>query len=393
MHDLADAWTLDPAVSFLNHGSFGACPRAVLAAQSVLRSRLEAEPVRFFARDYEPLLDAARADVARFVGADPADLAFVGNATTGVSTVLRSLPFSAGDELLVTDHEYPASRNALDFVADGAADPVGVVVAKVPFPVPSAAAIVEAVLAAVTPRTRLLLIDHVTSQTGVIMPIAALAAALAPQGIDVVVDGAHGPGMLDLDIPALGAAYYVGNLHKWVCAPKATAFLWVRKDRQDRVRPLAISHGARSPRRDRARFQLELDWCGTWDPTAALCAPEAIRHVGGLLPGGWPAVRAHNHSLVLAGRDLIAEALGTAAPVPDALIGAMASLPLPDGKQPPRGGIDPLQDALWARGIEVPVVLWPAWPRRLLRVSAHLYNRHAQYEQLAGALREALAAE
>lgn len=393
MHELAQAFALDPAVSFLNHGSFGACPRAVLAAQSALRDRLEAEPVRFFARDYEGLLDAARAELAGFLGADPADLAFVANATTGVSTVLRSLRFAPGDELLVTDHEYPASRNALDFVADAGGSVAKVVVASVPFPVASAEAIVDAVLAAVTPRTRLLLIDHVTSQTGVIMPVAALCAALAPRGIDVLVDGAHGPGMLDLAVPALGAAYYTGNLHKWVCGPKAAAFLWVRRDRQDRVRPLAISHGARSPRTDRARFQLELDWCGTWDPTAALCAPEAIRHVGGLLPGGWPAVRAHNHALALAARDLVAEALGVPAPVPDDLIGSMASLPLPDGKQPPRGGIDPLQDALWARGIEVPVVLWPAWPRRLLRVSAHLYNRHAQYEQLAGTLREALAAE
>lgn len=376
---LAAHWTLDPAVVFLNHGSFGACPRLVLEAQARLRARLEAEPVRFFIRDLEKLYDHAREALAAFVGADADDLAMVPNATTGVNAVLRSLRFEPGDELLVTDHAYGACRNALDWVAERAG--ARVVVARVPFPLTGADEIEAAVVGAVGPRTRLALLDHVTSPTGLVFPIARLVSALAERGVDTLVDGAHAPGMLPLDLRAIGAAYYTGNCHKWLCAPKGAAFLHVRRDRQAGIVPTTISHGLTAPRADRSRFQLLFGWTGTVDPTPFLCVPEAIRVVGALLAGGWPEVMADNHKLAVAARDQLCAALAIAAPAPDALLGSLVTVPLPDGPDAP------LQEALWARdAIELPVFAWPAAPRRCLRVSLHLHNAIAQIEHLVAAL-------
>ncbi|HXG47078.1 MAG TPA: aminotransferase class V-fold PLP-dependent enzyme [Methylomirabilota bacterium] len=379
-------WPLDPAITFLNHGSFGSCPRAVLEHQTALRDRLERQPVKFLVREFETLWDEARRAVARFVNAAEDDLVFVPNATSGVNTVLRSLRFRAGDELLVVDHEYNACRTALDFAADRAG--ARVVVARVPFPVAHEDEVVEAVLGAATARTRLALLDHVTSQTAMVMPIQRLVRELAARGVDTLVDGAHAPGMVPLDLRALGAAYYTGNCHKWLCAPKAAAFLVVRKDRQDLIHPLTISHGANSSRTDRSRFLLEFGWMGTSDPSACLSVAEAIRVVGSLLPGGWGEVMSRNRQLALAARRLLAEALRVAPPCPEAFVGSMASLPLPEAGRElsPQAPLflDPLQDRLFhEHGIEVPVIAWPAPPRRLLRVSAHLYNCLPQYEFLA----------
>jgi isopenicillin-N epimerase len=379
----AHLWRLDPDITFLNHGSFGACPLPVLARQTQLREQMELEPVRFFARELEPLLDAARAQVAPFVGCAADDLAFVANATAGVNTVLRSLKFAAGDELLTTDHAYNACRNALDHVA--AAASAKVVVAKVPFPLKSPAEVVEAVMGCVTARTRLALLDHVTSPTGLALPMQELVAALAARGVDALVDGAHVPGMLPLDLRALGAAYFTGNFHKWTCAPKGAAFLYVRADHQREIRPLSISHGANSSRTDRTRFRLEFDWTGTDDPTAALCVPDAVRCVEGLVPGGWPEIMRQNHEKALAGRDVLCRALGVEAPCPAEMLGSMAAVPLPDGSA------EALQDALLHRfGIEVPVVPWPASPKRLIRISAQLYNSPEDYARLAEALKQLL---
>ncbi len=386
-------WALDPSVTFLNHGSFGACPRPVLEEQQRLRARMERQPVQFFVRDLEPLLDAARAELAAFLGADADDLAFVPNVTAGFNTVLRSLRFAPGDELLTTDHTYNACRNAAEFAT--AAGGARVVVAAVPFPLDAAEQVVDAVLARVTPRTRLAVLDHVTSPTGLVFPIERLVRALADRGVDTLVDGAHAPGMLPLRIADVGAAYYTGNCHKWLCAPKGAGFLHVRRDRQAAVRPLSISHGANSPRTDRSRFRLEFDWVGTGDPTAYLCVPTALRTLGSLLPGGWPELRRRNRELALAARRRLCEALGVPPPAPDAMIGSLAAVPIPDGS--PEASVspfdaDPLQDLLLARHrIEVPVVPWPRPPRRLVRVSVQAYNAAGDYDRLAEALRLALA--
>ncbi len=382
------AWLLDPDVLYLNHGSFGACPRAVLDEQARLREALEREPVRFLARELPDRLDAARAELARFVGSDPRDVVFVRNATAAANAVLASLSLAAGDELLTTDHEYNACRNVLEHAA--ARTGARVVTAPVPFPLRSAGEVLETVLSRVGPRTRLVFLDHVTSPTALVLPVGELVRELARRGVDTFVDGAHAPGMLPLDLEALGAAYYTGNCHKWLCAPKGAGFLRVRRDRQAGLHPSAISHGLSAPTGGRSRFQVEFDWTGTDDPTPALCVPAAIRALAGLVPGGWDEVRARNHALCLAARDRVAAALGVAAPAPDELLGAMAALPLPDGAPqppPPPLHLDPLQDRLYfEHRIEIPVVLWPAPPRRLLRLSAQLYNELADYEHLARAL-------
>jgi isopenicillin-N epimerase len=387
---MKEHWLLEPAITYLNHGSFGATPKEVLAKQDELRAQLEREPVRFMIRELEPLLDDARAVLAEFVGADPAGIVFVPNATAGVNAVLRSLDLDRHDELLVTSHEYNASRNALDYVAGltGAK----VVPVEVPFPIRSPDEVMERVMERVTERTRLLLIDHVTSQTGLIFPLSPLIDALKERGIDTLVDGAHAPGMIPLHLDALGAAYYTGNLHKWVCAPKGAAFLYVRANRRLGIRPVVISHGANSTRTDRSRFHLEFDWPGTLDPTAWLSVPAALRFMANLVAGGWPEVMRRNRGLALRARDLLCGRLGIEPPAPDDMIGSMAALPLPDGDAyiPPSLFGEPLQDALFERGIEVPIMPWPSQPKRILRVSAQLYNSIEDYETLANALESLL---
>jgi isopenicillin-N epimerase len=264
-----------------------------------------------------------------------------------------------------------------------------VVVAAIPFPVAAPEQALEAVLSRVGPRTRLALVDHVTSPTGFVLPIERVVRELASRGVDALVDGAHAPGMVPLDLEALGAAYYTGNCHKWLCAPKGSGFLHVRRDRQKGVRPLVISHGANSPRADRSPFRLEFDWTGTADPTAYLTVPEAIRYMGSLLPGGWPELMAHNRGTALAARDRLCVTLGVARPAPDSMIGSLAALPVPPAFGPPArdGEPDPLQTTLFDRfGIELLVYHWRALGTRILRVSAQLYNTAADYERVAQAL-------
>lgn len=382
------AWLLDPSVVFLNHGSFGACPQRVLEFQRHLRDRLERDPVRFMADELEGMLDTARVELSSFLRADPEGLAFVRNATEGINTILRSLEFNPGDELLTTNHEYNACMNALRFAASHTRGGARIVVAKIPFPLRSSDEAFNAVMSRVTPRTRLAMISHVTSPTGLILPIERLVAALNEREIDTLVDGAHAPGMLPLDLNALHAPYYTGNCHKWMCAPKGAAFLHVRKDRQDRIRPLAVSHGAKASRDDRSLFRSEFDWTGTWDPTPYLSVPESIRAVGSLLEGGWPAIIRSNHEKALGARDSLCNAVGMERPAPDDMLGALATVPLPARAHD--------QDFVWSNvydqyRVQVPMIEWPsAQPRRWVRLSAFLYNDASQYNFLAASLRAML---
>jgi len=380
----AARWSLDPAVTYLNHGSFGACPTAVLEVQAALRAELEREPVDFLVRRLPGRLDAARQELAAFLGADPADLAFIPNATAGVNTVLRSLAFRPGDELLTTSHVYNACRLTLDFLAETTG--ARVVIAPLPFPLRDPQEVVDAVLGAVTPFTRLALLDHVTSPTALVLPLARLIPALEALGVTTLVDGAHAPGQIPLALTALGASYYTGNAHKWICAPKGAAFLHVRRDRQAGLHPQTISHGYRGG------FHAEFDWTGTCDPTPWLCIPAALKELAGMRPGGWPEVMAANHALVLEARGRLLEAFGQGAPCPESMVGSMASVPLPaaaPGSPLARVGAEGLADWCRARGVET----W-AYPHPvpLVRLSAQRYNDAAQFERLAGLLREALRA-
>jgi isopenicillin-N epimerase len=388
----ARLWTLDPAVAYLNHGSFGACPRFVLEHQAALRARLEREPVDFLWRDLPGLLAGAREALAGFVGAEPEDLAFVPNATAGVNAVVRSLHFAAGDEILTTDQAYGACRKTLEYVA--ARTGARVVTAHVSFPLAGDDDVVGPILAAVTPRTRLALLDHVTSPTALVFPVERLVAELAGRGVDSLVDGAHALGMLPLDLSRIGAAYYTANAHKWTCAPKGAAFLHVRKDRRRGLHPVAISHGY-LPGSDDERFRSEFDWTGTFDPTACLSVPESLRYMGGLLPGGWPELMARNRALALAARDLLCEAFGTRPACPESMVGAMASVPLPAS---PPGTIaarlthEELSNWTRVRGVEAWFFSWPSPGMKLVRVSAQLYNTLDQVRRLAELLTEALRA-
>ena len=374
----AALWSLNPDIDYLNHGSFGACPLAVLQYQAALRTELEREPVDFLVRSLPARLDDARRRLALFLGAEPQDLAFVANATMGVNAVLRSLNFTAGDEILTTSHVYAACHKTLRYVAERSG--ARIVMAPLPFPLDSAEQVVAAVLAAVTPRTRLALLDHVTSPTALILPIERLVAELDARGIDTLVDGAHAPGMVPLTLTSLGAAYYTGNCHKWLCAPKGAAFLHVRRDRQRDLHPTVISHGFSGG------FHAEFDWTGTADPTAFLAVPAAIDYLGSLLPGGWSELMARNRALALECRAILQDSLGVRQAAPAAMIGSIASVILPPaapGSMAAKFDRDRVASWCRERGVE-------SWfhdePLPLMRISAQLYNDAGQYRRLAALL-------
>ena len=391
--EFAHLWGLDPEIVFLNHGSFGACPIPVRDHQRRLQDDLESEPVRFFLERSMSLLEDVRAELSTFIGADPAGLVFVRNTTTGVNTALRALDLQSGDEILVTNHEYQACRNAAEHVAGERG--AKVVPVTVPFPLSSEDQVLEAVFGAVTPRTRFALLDHVTSQTGLILPIARLVSELRSRGIETIVDGAHAPGMVPLDLTALGAAFYTGNCHKWLCTPKGAGLFYVREDWRERTRPLVISHGASAPPMARPRLHVEFDWLGTDDPTAVLSIGESLRFFGSLLPGGWDEIMRRNRELALESRRILCSKLGVPLPSPDSMIGTLASVPLPSFEaDPPREPwfTDPVQiELMTAYRIEVPIVLWPTWPSRIVRTASQLYNHPSESEYLAEALRERIA--
>lgn len=348
---------------------------------------MESNPVRFLARHREELLDAARHELADFLGAAPADLVFVTNATAAVNAVVRSLSFQPGDEILTTSLDYNACRNVLREIS--ATTGAQIVVAEIPFPLESADQAVAAILAAVTDRTRLAMIDHVTSNTALVLPVEEIVGRLAARGVETLVDGAHAPGMLPLELGKLGAAYYTGNLHKWVCAPKGAAFLHVRPDKQEALRPTVISHGWNTPRPGHSRFQDQFDWPGSYDPTAWLASATALRWLGVFLPGGWPEIRERNRAMILAARRMLCERLDISPPCPEEMLGSMATLPMPAALAAVTEtvGLDPLHLALYDRfAIEIPVIRLDG--RRWFRISAHLHNSPDEYRYLADVLAE-----
>jgi isopenicillin-N epimerase len=388
----ADLWPLRRDLLYLNHGSFGACPTAILEHQRELRDAMEREPTHFHARELPKRLAAARDALGPFVGAAADDLAFVVNATAGVNTVVRSLELRPGDELLTTDHAYGACWKTMEYVAARAG--AKVVVAKVPFPVASDDEIVAPILAAVTPRTRLALIDHVTSPTALVFPVARIVRELDARRVDTLVDGAHALGMVPIDLASMAPAYYTANAHKWLCAPKGAAFLFVRRDRQRAIHPLVISHGYDPALRD-AKFRTEFDWTGTSDPTAWLAIPACIRFLEAQIDGGWPALMARNHALALRARDILREALRVEPACPDAMQGSMASLPMPavDPRSPvARLDQDGIMTWFHERGIETWLYPWPCAGGKVIRASCQLYNDESQFRRLAALLPEAMRA-
>jgi isopenicillin-N epimerase len=392
-------WQLDPQIDFLNHGSYGATPTVVLDEQRRLRDTLERNPVAFLSieRGLEPRLDLVRRTVADLVGSPVADIAFVRNATDGVNAVLSSLALVPGDEIVITDHGYNACNNAARFAAARCGATVRV--AKIPFPIADPNAVLRAVAAAFSKRTRLLLVDHVSSPTGLVFPVEKIIDAAHARDVRVLVDGAHAAGMLPLNLRRLQPDYYTANHHKWLCAPKASGFLYVRSGLQDEVRPNVISHAASRPRPGRNRFLAEFDWTGTFDPTALLAVPTAIGFLDGLQRGGIDERMAANRRLARLARQLLCDALQVAPPAPDTMIGSMVTVPLPPtvaaaDTSSGTGDFVALKARLLERyRIEVPVFGGLAPGTRLVRVSLQAYNSIDQVERLADALLRELADE
>ncbi len=389
--ELAHHWSLDQNTTFLNHGSFGATPIYVMEEQNRLRSRIESDPVRFFERDFQEMMAHSRQCLADFLGANPNGMTFVRNATEGVNTVLRSLILSEGDEIIVPNHAYQACWNAVDFVTERSG--AKTVVVDIPFRVRDEDEIVELVMESVSEKTVLALIDTVTSPTGMRMPFEKLVSRLQSSGVDVLLDAAHGPGMLPLNLEEIGASFCTGNCHKWICTPKGSAFLHIREDRKSTVRPLSIGHGASFEGTEQDKFDFEFGWLGTQDPTPWLCIPGAIEFLGGLVEGGWPEIMGRNRDLVLEGRDLMCNAVGTEPPFPDSMVSSIAAVELPgDGEV---GAMDfegdPYHNFLLDEyGIQVPVFPWIHHGTRYIRISAQLYNHIDEYHFLAEALKESL---
>lgn len=376
-----DVWSLDPDVAHLNHGSFGAAPRRVLEAQEALRRTMERNPMVFMEELYQPALDRARAALAGFVGADPDGLVFVRNATEGVNAVLQSLAprLEPDANVVLTSHGYGAVTNTIDLVIrlTGASKRV----VDVPFPVRSSQAAIDAVLDAVDGSTALVVVDHVTSPTGLVLDISPIIEGCEPD-VPVLVDGAHAPGMLPLDVAALGASFYVGNCHKWLCAPKGAGMLWVAERYRDMMRPAVASHGMsdRYPHPG-PRLHARFDWTGTDDRTAWLVVPEAIETMAALSPDGWPGVMRANHELALAGRAILNRRLGLAEAAPETMIGALAALvPL---RHPDPPGLK--RRMRHDHGIEFAMSQWHD-ETIVIRVSAQRYNSIDEYERFAEAL-------
>jgi isopenicillin-N epimerase len=368
----ASAWTLDPELAYLNHGGFGAAPASVLAAQQDWRDALERNPHGFLVRQLPALLEDVRARLAAFLGADPAGLVFTENATTGMQTVIAQLELAAVDEVLTTDHAYVPVLTQLRMVA--AASGAVIKVVSVPATAAGRQDVAEAILSELTGRTRFVVLDHVASCSGLVFPVDLVVAECRRRGIGVAIDGAHAGGLLPVDLDRLGADFWVGNLHKWLCAPKASSVLYAAPQWRGGLRPLVASH------RFDDGFQPAFDWTGTRDPSALLAVPAALAFFE---RAGWPAVREHNDDLARRGAELVAEQIGTSAPGGDGLTAAMRLIQLPA----------PLDDAS-ARGLEhelldrykivVPVTNLGGW--QWLRVSAQLYNTIADYDRLATAL-------
>ena len=402
---LASHWMHDPTVVFLNHGSFGGLPRAVHEAQIALQRRMEAEPVRFFVEDLWPLMDDARKHLAAFLGCDWTCLAPVPNATTGVATVLRALAdvgyLSRGDEVLSNTHEYPACKNNLLRVARQTG--VSIVEAEIPFPIASPEIAVDALISRVTNRTKLVMVSHVTSPTGLVLPIDRLCAQLEPRGVRVLVDGAHAPGMVsDLNLNRIGASYYTGNCHKWICSPKGSAFLHVREDRKHEILPVVLSNNAEKHRADRDQFLTGFDYVGTGDYSAFLSIPFALKFMAGLVEGGWPAIMNANRALTLRARDLLCREIGMTPAAPDSMIGSICTMILPPHKPELHERLmkrpSKQHDALWDNlnrnhGIQVPVWGLAGKPERFLRIACQVFNDLGQYEYLSKCLRIELDAE
>jgi isopenicillin-N epimerase len=372
-----DLFPLKENAVYLNHGGFGVTPRGVMAARAAIAQEIEQAPSPFFVHEYRAKWNSIAACVATRLGVAADSLALVDNVTDGINAVLRAVPFKPGDEILTTSTTY----GAIDLAAEHIAHRQGANVAHmpIPFPNPSREGCIDALQTALTPRTRLAILDHVTSSTALVLPIAEMARICRERGVAVVVDGAHAPGNVALDISSIPADWYVANLHKWYFVPRGCGFLWAAPGRRDGLVPNVLSWDIKR------EFPHSFEWKGTRDPSAWLSIPAAFAFMDKF---GEESVRVHNHGLVRQGMALLCEAWKVRVDTPDCMIGSMGLVPLPDDipYATDEESRVKLQKRLWEGfGIEVSPsfshdgTIW-------LRFSAQIYNSLADYEKLARAI-------
>lgn len=372
---LAEQFQLRPGVTFLNHGSFGACPRPVFERYQAWQRELEGQPVEFLGRRVRGLLAEARASLEAYIGAEPGTVVYAPNVTHALNIVTRSLELRPGDEVLTTDHEYGAIDRAWTFVCERAG--ARYLAAPLPLPLTSAAEIVDALFASVTERTRVISVSHITSPTAVILPVAEICQRARAAGIITVVDGAHAPGQIDLDMRAIGADYYGGNCHKWLCSPKGAGFLYARPEMQPLLQPLVVGWGWRSRTPSGSDYIDHFDWLGTGDPSAYLSVPAAIAFQR---DHDWPAVRAACHALAAEARAKMAALVGMRQPYPDSTewYSQMTILPVP-------APAAELHQRLWDEyQIEIPGIEWQG--QNFLRISVQAYTTPEHIDRLVSAV-------
>ena len=365
---LRTRFLLERGTDFINHGSFGATPRVVLAAAQCWRLRMEANPDRFLRYELPDALRAAAGRLAGFLHAQERDVVFVENATSGMNAVLRSLEFRPGDEILATSHVYNAVRQTILEVCRRTG--AKFVEARIDLPVAGLEDLVSLIRKKLNRRTKLLVLDHIASPTGLIFPVKRIAALARARGAKVLIDGAHAPGQIDLDIPSLGVDWYAGNCHKWLYAPKGCGFLWARRSAQSGIHPPVISHGYGKG------FSAEFDWTGTRDFSAWLSVPDALDFYRSLGPA---RIKAYCHGLAVRKGTEISLAWQTPCDGPAALHGSLIAIRLPDRLQ----RLDPrllMREWVTRRRVVVPVmpdggVLWA-------RISAQVYNDARDYDRL-----------
>ena len=373
---MRDLFLLDPDVTFLNHGSFGACPRPVFDEYQRWQLVLERQPVEFLGRRFNDLMRDARMALGDFVGADADDVTYMTNATVGLNVVARSIPLRPGDEVLTTDHEYGALDRTWRFLCEkqGAKyirQPVRV-------PIQSAEEVIETIWSGVTDRTRVLFISHITSPTAITFPIAPLIDRARQAGIISIVDGAHAIGQVDLNLRELGADFYSSNCHKWLLAPKGSAFLYARKEMQPLVEPLVVSWGWQAEKPGASKFIDEQEWQGTRDIAAYLTVPAAIQFQR---EHHWTRVREECHEIVRYARERVSALTGLPPLTPDDAqwFTQMSALPLPPCDY------DALKRRLYDEfKIEIPVINWNG--RHFVRISIQGYNTRADVDVLIEAL-------